>query len=246
MKQCPLCNGSGWRPVEKDGLKAVEICECRRQQRDEGWWLDRARVPRRYRHCDFANFDALNESLKYAKIKARGFADNYPFVREGLLLLGNPGVGKTHLAVAILKQLMVQKGIESLFCSYQDLLQRIRDSYDPVSLSTEYAVLQPVLNTEVVAIDDLGANRVSEWVEDTITYVLNHRYNEKKPTILTSNLPDAPEEAQGRLPGGKFRTAETLTERIGLRVRSRLYEMCGEPVTIHSEDFRQTVRAHQE
>lgn len=207
--------------------------------------MDRASIPRRYRHCDFSNFDTLNESLQYAKIKAAGFAGNYPFVREGLLLLGNPGVGKTHLAVAILKQLMLHKGIECLFCCYQDLLQRIRDSYDPVSLSTEYGVLQPVLHTAVVVIDDLGANRVSEWVEDTITYVLNHRYNEKRSTILTSNLPDATEEARERTPGGKYRTVDTLTDRIGLRVRSRLYEMC-EVISIHSEDFRQTVRAHQE
>ncbi|MBI2817790.1 MAG: ATP-binding protein [Acidobacteria bacterium] len=245
MKQCALCGGSGWRPVERDGLRAVESCDCRNQPRSENWWMERAGIPKRYHHCDFADFNALSDSLSYAKIKALGFADNYPFVREGLLLLGNPGVGKTHLAIAILKQLMTQKGVETLFCSYQHLLQRIRQSYDPVSLSTETAVLQPILDTEVVAIDDLGANRVSEWVEDTITYVLNHRYNEKKATILTSNLPDAAEDARERTPGGKFRIAETLTDRIGLRVRSRLHEMCGEPVTIHADDFRQTVRAHQ-
>lgn len=251
MKDCPQCGGSGWRPVVRDGLRAVESCGCRQQQRDEKWWMDRAGIPRRYRHCDFDTLrlkDASGEridSLFLAAGRARRFVEEYPMREKGLLFLGNPGVGKTHLAVAILKQLMLHKAIETLFCSYQDLLQRIRDSYDPVSLSTEFGVLQPVLNTEVVVIDDLGANRVSEWVEDTITYVLNHRYNEKKSTVLTSNLPDAPEEARERTPGGKYRTVETLTDRIGLRVRSRLYEMC-DVISIHSEDFRQTVRAHQE
>jgi DNA replication protein DnaC len=244
-KVCNVCGGSGWKPVERDGLRAVESCSCRTQPRTEQWWMQRAAIPKRYHHCDFADFNTLNDTLSYAKIKARGFADNYPFVREGLLLLGNPGVGKTHLAIAILKQLMTQKGVETLFCSYQELLQRIRESYDPVSSSTEAAVLDPILNTEVVVIDDLGANRVSEWVEDTITYVLNHRYNEKKATILTSNLPDSPDDAKERTPGGKYRIAETLGDRIGLRVRSRLYEMC-EIVSIHADDFRQTVRAHQE
>ena len=186
---------------------------------------------------------------------------------KGLLFLGNPGVGKTHLAVAILKQLMIQKGVECLFCSYQELLQRIRDSYNPVSLSTESEVLRPVLDAEVVVIDDLGANRVSDWVEDTVTYILNYRYNEKKATILTSNLPDSPEEAleqnsrvkhtpenEGPRPAPirgteedkprVKRSSDTLTQRIGVRVRSRLYEMC-DVVNIHAKDFREEVQAHR-
>lgn len=284
MKECSLCGGSGWRPVEKEGLRAVERCECRRP--DENWWMDRAMIPARHRQCDFTHFDALNDSLKKAKIIARGFADNYPSVREGLLLLGDPGVGKTHLAVAILKQLMFQKGIDALFCSYQDLFHRIRESYDPDSRSSESEVLGPVLNTELLLIDDLGANRYTEWSEDTITYVLNHRYNEKKATILTSNLPDISESApeqqaraksgaeppqsrpapfryedeqisrtkpaaeasagfRQKTAAGKYRLADTLTDRIGLRVRSRLYEMC-DVVTIYADDFRQMVKAHRQ
>jgi DNA replication protein DnaC len=248
MKECPLCGGSGWRPMERGGLRAVEVCDCRKK-RDENWWMDRAAIPRRHRPCDLEDFNAPNDSLRFAKIKARGFVENYPSVKEGLLFLGNPGVGKTHLAVAILKQLMFQRRVDSLFCSYQDLFQRIRESYDPVSALTESEVLGPILNTELLLIDDLGANRFSEWSEDTITYVLNHRYNQKKATILTSNLPDLPpntvEDRRERTPGGRYRMVDTLTDRIGLRVRSRLYEMC-DVVTILADDFRQTVRAHQE
>ena len=245
MKDCPLCSGTGWRPIEKDGLRTVAVCDCRKSPRDEEWWMDHARIPRRHRRCAFDNFDALNDHLQMVKIKARGFAENYPSVKEGLLFLGNPGVGKTHLAVAILKQLMFQKGVEGLFCAYQEMLQRIRDSYNPVSLSTESEVLQPVLNTEVVVIDDLGATRISDWVEDTVTYILNYRYNEKKATILTSNLPDPPDGNRDGIPAGKFRVADTLVDRIGVRVRSRLYEMC-DVVNIHADDFRKEVRAHQE
>jgi len=243
MKDCKICGGTGWRSMEREGFRTVEICECRRPRRDEDWWLARARIPKRHQQCDFEQFHCLNESLQHAKIKARAFVEQYPLAKEGLLFLGRPGVGKTHLAIAILRELMLQKGADCLFCSYQDLLQRIRESYDPVSLNTELQVLRPVLNCDVVVIDDLGANRVSEWVEDTVTYILSSRYNEHKPTILTSNLPDGGEESREKTPGGKYRVSDTLTDRVGLRVRSRLYEMC-DIVSIHADDFRQTVRAH--
>jgi DNA replication protein DnaC len=253
---CQICGNTGWRPIERDGLRSVVACECRTQPRSDGWWMDRARIPRRYRDCGFDNFETthtVGESTKFlfdARRRASRFVEDYPVsgheVEKGLLFLGRPGVGKTHLAVAVLKQLMIQKSVDGLFCAYQELLQRIRDSYDPVSLSTEAEVLRPILHTDVVVIDDLGANRVSDWVEDTITYILNHRYNEKKATILTSNLEDLASDADRsneRSAGGKYRLADTLTDRIGVRVRSRLYEMC-DVVTIVAEDFRATVKAH--
>ena len=247
MKQCPLCDGTGWRPVEKNGWRAVEVCSCRQEPKSEQWWMDRARIPRGFREegKTFEHFyDLGNHSLQMALVKARGFVEHYPLVEKGLLFLGNPGVGKTHLTIAILKQLMAQKGVECFFSSYQELLRQIRDSYNPVSLSTESEVLRPVLETEVVAMDDLGAERISDWVEDTVTYILNHRYTHKKITLLTSNQPDTDEEAKERSPSGKYRITDTLKERIGLRVRSRLYEMC-DLVKIQASDFRQTVQAHR-
>ena len=249
MNECSLCGGTGWRPVERNGCRAVEVCPCRKQPRDEQWWLEQARIPRAFQAKDLADFSVVgksevNESLQFALMKARGFAERYPLVEKGLFFLGNPGVGKTHLTVAILKQLMMQKGVDCLFCSYQELLRQIRDSYNPVSLSTESEVVRPVLETEVVAIDDLGAERISDWVEDTVTYILNYRYTQKRITLLTSNLPDTPEDSKERTPGGKYQTGETLTYRVGVRVRSRLYEMC-ELVRMHADDFRQTVAMHR-
>ena len=245
-RNCPLCGGAGWRPIEREGLRAVEACSCRSSARNVDCLMERARIPRRYRDCDLNSFELLTESkqsLYMAHGHALRFVEQYPLQEKGLLFLGNPGVGKTHLSVGILKQLMAQKGVECLFCSYQDLLQAIRKSYDPVSVNTESEVLYPVLNTEVVVIDDLGANRISDWVEDTITYILNSRYNEKKATILTSNLPDSPDELLDPSPGSKFGIVDTLTKRIGIRVRSRLYEMC-QVVKITAKDFRQTVQSH--
>ena len=242
---CERCDGTGWMPVEKDGLRAVTACDCQAAMRDVGWQMEQARIPPRFRQCGFDDFFAPsdNASLQMALIKVRGFAEQYPMVDKGLLLLGDPGVGKTHLTVAILRQLLTIKRVDCLFCSFPDLLEQLQESYDPVSRRSKADILHPVLETEVVAIDDLGARRVSDWVEDTVTYILNHRYNQRKPTLLTSNLPDHPAETTGRSPSGKYRIADTLQDRIGLRIYSRLFEMC-EKVTIKADDHRQTVRQH--
>ncbi|MBI3933650.1 MAG: ATP-binding protein [Acidobacteria bacterium] len=243
--ECTLCDGTGWRAVQKGEWRAVEPCSCQSPRRDIDWYMERAQVPPRFRQCSFEDFFAPsdNSSLQMALIKARGFAEQYPMVVKGLLFMGNPGVGKTHLTVAILRHLMTAKGIECRFCSFPDLLEQLQESYDPVALRSKAEILQPVLETEVVAIDDLGARRVTDWVEDTVTYILNYRYNQKKPTILTSNLPDAATEPATRGTGARQRVSDTLLDRIGVRIYSRLFEMC-EKVSIQAEDHRQTVRQH--
>ena len=250
---CALCDGTGWRPVEKEGLRAVEPCSCQTPRRDSDWYMVRAQIPPRFRECSFEGFvnPSQNTSLEMALVKARGFAKEYPMVEKGLLFVGNPGVGKTHLVVAILRQIMTTKGTDCLFCSFPDLLEQLQESYDPVALRTKAEILQPVLETEVVAIDDLGARRISDWVEDTVTYILNYRYNQKKPTLLTTNLVEEPSrETAEDLPGKSSRSfsardtkPDTLQKRIGLRIYSRLFEMC-EKVSIQTDDYRQTVQQH--
>lgn len=245
---CGHCDGTGWRPVERQGQRAVVPCDCRLTSRSPNWWIEQAHIPPRFRDCDFEHFMPLgNPSLEMAKMKAQSFAQQYPLVEKGLLLIGNPGVGKTHLVVAALRQLMLTKNVNCLFCSFPDMLEKLQESYDPVSQLSKADILDPILHTDVVAIDDLGARRISDWVEDTVTYILNYRYNQKKATLLTTNLPETTGEPgyspAGRMPQGKYRTTDTLQERIGIRVYSRLFEMC-ERVTIQAGDFRQDVQQH--
>jgi DNA replication protein DnaC len=221
--------------------------------------LERARLPKRYLHCNFESFDtdldysraegaAWNRSLEQAKLEVQGFARNFPVGTEhGLLLMGTCGVGKTHLAVAALEEIIL-RGHTGLFYDYRELLKQIQDSYNPESNSTEMSVLEPVLTTEVLLLDDLGSSKPSLWALETVGHILNTRYNEHRVTLLTTNFLDVPAPilsgpaAAARSYVARPAAAEdSLTDRVGTRIRSRLYEMC-RTVEISAPDYRKEIR----
>ncbi len=230
---CPLCNGTGWKPVastNEDGR--VERCECWRESITRRLLSD-ARIPRRYHHCtlnDFTTYD--NETLEDALSRSRKLADAFPVVDRGLFFLGAPGVGKTHLAVAVLKQVVLTRGARGLFYDTRDLLKVIRGTYNAVVKTTELEVLRPVMEVELLVLDDLGAEKTSEWVEETLNLIVNTRYNERRVTIFTSNYPDLPPDSN--------QDVLTLHDRIGFRMRSRLHEMC-EFLDLEGADYRMLV-----
>jgi DNA replication protein DnaC len=213
---CAICNDSGWKTIERDGRSVVARCDCWRQE-TAARLLAAARVPKRYQHCDLPNFLTYdNESLDDALVQAKRFADAFPVVDRGLFLLGPPGVGKTHLAVAVLKQVVMTRGARGLFYDTRDLLRVIRSTYDPIVRTTEFEVLRPVMDVDLLVLDDLGAEKTSEWVEETLNLIVNTRYNDRRTTIFTSNYDDNPDETD----------MNSLRCRIGERMRSRLHEMC--------------------
>jgi len=230
------------------GTTRIEACECRTEQRIARL-LHRASIPARYEHCSLesyeASFPGADRSLTAAHFMARSFVDGYPATTagRGLLLTGSIGVGKTHLAVGILQALIVEKGVHGLFCDYRELLKQIQHSYNPQVATTELEILGPVFNAEVLVLDELGAAKPTDWVWDTVALVLNTRYNDKRTTIITTNYADlAPAgSVNGAGPAGRVMRDETLGDRIGERMRSRLAEMCV-VVEMRGEDFRRTVR----
>jgi DNA replication protein DnaC len=226
-------------------------CDCGMEQRALRV-MERARIPKRYEHCDFESYvtDLADgktwtaqhtASLRQAKLWTETFVREYPGASEkGLLFMGSSGVGKTHLAVAALKQL-IARGHAGLFCDYRELLKEIQASYNAASQSTEMGILEPIRTVEILVLDDLGASKPSDWVRDIVGIVLNARYAEKRTTIITTNYVDTPPSAgEASRIGGKLVPAmreDALEERIGSRMRSRLFEMC-RTVEVFAPDFR--------
>jgi DNA replication protein DnaC len=226
---CPHCDDTGWKRIVVDGVRRVARCDCWRAGLVEKL-LQAARIPPRYRRCDLDNFRTDTRSLVEALRTARAFVEAYPVVDKGLLLLGKPGVGKTHLATACLKEVIRRTGARGLFYDTRELLRLIRDTYNPEVRTTEWDVIRPVVEADLLVLDDLGAEKPSEWVAETLNLIVNTRYNQKLPTLITSNYPDAP--PSDRAPG------ETLSERVGVRMYSRLHEMC-HFLVLESPDFRE-------
>jgi DNA replication protein DnaC len=175
--------------------------------------------------------------------------EEYPAVESGLLFMGTVGVGKTHLAIAILKELIARKGVGCLFYESGSLLKTIQDSYNPVSETSEMRVLAPVYQAEVLVLDELGATVPTNWVRDTMYQIINTRYNKKKLTIFTTNYldealagkddseSDTAKRRNRTFASARIQEMTTLEERIGTPLRSRLYEMC-KKVMIEGEDYR--------
>jgi len=242
------------RVVERDGgLRVAQTCACQLARRAERM-IEQARIPRRYINCTLESFDtqfpSANSSLKASLVLAQKFVKEYPLGTDGkgLLLVGDVGIGKTHLAVGILQALIAERAAKGLFCDYRDLLKQIQDTYGRSDVS-ERQVLAPVFEADVLVLDELGAAKPTDWVWDTVQHILNTRYNDRRTTIITTNYPNERETPEGQyrdLAEAKRNAREamqrqTLGDRITERMRSRLQEMCV-LVPMSGEDFRQKVK----
>lgn len=236
---CQACQGTGF-VVEtgEDGIDRATRCSCRHQE-EGSRLLKAARIPRRYEHCDLDNFDLFPDSpsLKRAHDAAsrwleewRGAPDPY-----GLLFHGAPGTGKTHLAVGIVRSLVARDAIRALFWEQRELLKALQNTFGGESPTRESHVMGPVLDTEVLVLDDLGAGRTTEWARDVLHEIISHRYNNQLPMIITTNSPIGEPEKRGA------HEQLTLKQRLGDALMSRLYEMC-RFIAVESEDYRRKVK----
>ena len=246
---CPICAGSGWKEIP-GAERGVTRCDCQLRARSEAM-IAAARIPKRYEHCELSNFTTdfpgAERSLAMSHLSATRFVEEFdPREGKGLLLVGGIGTGKTHLAVGILKELIATRSAACLFCDYRELLKQIQNSYNDSVQATELQVLRPVFDAEVLVLDELGAVKPSEWVWDTVSLILNTRYNDKRTTIITTNFPDEPAAGAGdftpRSAAFAATRKENLGDRIGERMRSRLHEMC-RVLEMKGPDFRTKFRS---
>jgi DNA replication protein DnaC len=232
---CPLCDDTGWKPVDENGVRRVVRCECWRDQVGARLLSD-ARIPPLYRRCDLENFRDYNDTLVRAVGAARSFCQRFPGADRGLLFIGKPGLGKTHLAVAALKCAIQRTNARGFFYTTPELLALIRSTFNDATKSAEADIIRPVMEAQLLVLDDLGAERPTDWVEETLNLIVNTRYNHRRLTIFTSNYPLA---LPAGLPfDGKDWSRFELKERVGFRLFSRLQEMC-DFVTLEGVDFRE-------
>ncbi len=259
---CQICGGSGWRPevVAGKALPQVVPCECRDEALAK-FALSKAGIPKRFAEKTFENYsiDVPNddagekrEVLSQARSAARRFARDYPaLTKTGLLFSGRCGTGKTHLSIAIAKELL-GKGIDVYYCNVKELLEQMRNAYNPVTQSTPQEVLDRAVRAEVLILDDLGAERLTDWVQETMYHLINQRYQHGQGALIITTNHDfaAPTKGQEREKSRsllnrdqqveKARRAnaeEPLGDRIGARIYSRLQELC-KIIHIDSEDYR--------
>ena len=230
VSECARCQGLGWVWPEQPDAVGMVPCTCN-QDAHLRYRLRQAEIPDKFLDCEIETFAPLHPTQTFAREKAREFAEAYPDVEHGLLFVGPTGVGKTHLAVAVLRRL-IERGVAVRFVDCNALLARLRRSFDRDALESEYEILQPILDAEVLLLDDLGAHRSREWAYEVYITIVNHRYNYQKITLATTNI--LPLRAGERLD-------ERLVAQLSQRVYSRLAEMCL-IVEMDGPDYRTELR----
>ena len=242
---CMACQDRGFILTETNGRREAATCACRRKSALEQS-LRRAGLPQRYAEASLGNYSAsASLAARVGHAAASRFVEAWPLTPfPGLLLTGTVGTGKTHLAVAILRTLVLERGATGRFADFGSLLKQLRSSYGENANLDEAEILRPVLACDVLALDEIGAQKPSDWVSDVIEHVLNTRYNENRTTLITTNLPFR-EPAGARFAAENRATplqlGESLGDRVGMRMFSRLQEMC-QVVEMNGADYRARAR----
>ncbi len=224
------CSGSRWVVEEREGYEVAVPCPCSPMYRRVNCYND-ARLPREYGRKTVPGYtDQGSGNQGRIKTLLNRYLNEFDLSESrGIVLVGDPGVGKTHLMCGLVHYLTLELGVRCRFVDFFQLTARIRASFDSTADETEQSILRPLVDVPVLAIDELGKGLGTVWEQNVIDQLISRRYNHGGLVIATSNyLPEAwtPSGGGGRPEKGRLSLRETLEERIGPRIFSRLWERC--------------------
>jgi DNA replication protein DnaC len=219
---CQICGGSGWIFTEKDGKRFAKKCKCTFKRASQKFF-EESKIPRRYRSCKFSNYQPQTAYQLRALKVCREFFYLFPFASKGVLLYGPTGTGKTHLSVATLRNVTLYKGLRGVFCDFRNLLVELKTCIDLKLPTAE--LLDSVRKAPFLVLDDVGAERNTEWARDILAEIINYRYTQNLPTFITTNLTL-----------GDY-SADSFAAKFDRRTESRLYDMC-KIVQVDGDDRR--------
>lgn len=236
---CATCGGTGFElRTSESGVVTSVRCPCAARDRNAAL-LRLARIPRRYEHCTLDNYGPRDASQTRAKAQVSEWIERWPVdVEHGLLLWGSPGTGKTHLLVGAVRTLVEEKGCKALFYDQRELLKHLQGTFDAGASRSESDILEPILEAELLVLDDLGAGRTTPWAKDVLHDIIGHRYNARLPILATTNRPIG--EPGSAAPSEPMREALTLYDRLGEALMSRFFEMCT-ILEVRGGDFRREI-----
>ena len=243
---CPICGGSGWTasPGTAGRLAPQRRCRCRALD-DAIARFDRAQLPARHAGSTLVSFQPGRNMKAYTRIfgAVRGWqpAGSTAAPNRGLVLWGDVGRGKTHLLTAMLRELVFSRGLSARFVEFSHLLADLKSGFDRGTPAAD--LLDPLVEVDVLGIDELGKGRRTEFEETVIDEIVSRRYNAWRPVLATTNY--RPKGVTGSATANLTdpeRTAPSLGDRVGERVFSRLVEMC-DFVELEGEDFRSRIAA---
>lgn len=243
VETCVLCDGAGRRLVEQDGSMRLARCRCRLLP-DRIELFNGARFPGRHHNSSFNTFNKGLPDVMEGFVQSYKWTEMWTAEMKGLVLHGDVGRGKTHLLIAAMRELVFRHGIRVRFVEFTHLLGDLKAGFDQ-GRSAE-VLLNPLVEYDVLAIDELGRGRCTEWEMGVLDTLISKRYNSMKQIVGTTNYGTG--RATGQVtpnlskPAKWDRSGEsnqpTLADRVGRRVYSRLREVCAF-VPVSGQDFRE-------